>query len=118
MVPTLGAAGCRCRGRDAEILLKLARKLRDFVYDPASSFRGWLKTVAHHAWRDFIDGQSRARTVADDHIRELLQSVEAREDLIQKLEEAFDLRVAGSGQGAGATSRGAAHLGGIPTRGD
>ena len=59
-----------------EILLKLARKLRDFAYDPESSFRGWLKTVAHHAWRDFVDGQKRARTVADDHIWELLQSVE------------------------------------------
>ena len=73
-----------------EILLKLARKLRDFVYDPASSFRGWLKTVAHHAWLDFIDGQKHARAVANEHVRELLQSVEAREDLIQKLEEAFD----------------------------
>ncbi len=40
-----------------EILLKLARKLRDFSYNPESSFRGWLKTVAHHAWRDFVDGQ-------------------------------------------------------------
>jgi len=30
-----------------EILLKLARKLRDFDYNPQSSFRGWLKTVAH-----------------------------------------------------------------------
>jgi len=73
-----------------EILLKLARKLRNFAYDPKSSFRGWLKTVAHHAWRDFADGKPRARAIADDHVWELLQSVEAREDLIQKLEEAFD----------------------------
>jgi RNA polymerase sigma factor (sigma-70 family) len=74
-----------------EILLKLARKLRDFSYDPQSSFRGWLKTVAHHAWRDFVDGrQNLARPIADEHAWELLKSVEAREDLIQKLEEAFD----------------------------
>jgi RNA polymerase sigma-70 factor (ECF subfamily) len=73
-----------------EILLKLARKLRDFAYDPKSSFRGWLKTVAHHAWRDFVDGRRGARATADDHVWELLQSVEAREDLIQKLEQAFD----------------------------
>jgi RNA polymerase sigma-70 factor (ECF subfamily) len=73
-----------------EILLKLARKLRDFAYDPKSSFRGWLKTVAHHAWRDFVDGRGLARPTADEHIWELLQSVEAREDLIQRLEEAFD----------------------------
>jgi RNA polymerase sigma factor (sigma-70 family) len=73
-----------------EILLKLARKLRDFAYNPKSSFRGWLKTVAHHAWRDFVDGQGLVRPSADEHILELLQSVEAREDLVQKLEEAFD----------------------------
>ena len=73
-----------------EILLKLARKLRDFAYDPTSSFRGWLKTVAHHAWRDFVDGRRVGRSTADEQIWELLQSVEAREDLIKKLEEAFD----------------------------
>ncbi len=73
-----------------EILLKLARNLRTFAYNPQSSFRGWLKTVAHHAWRDFVDGQRLRRPIGDEHTWELLQSVEAREDLIQKLEEAFD----------------------------
>jgi RNA polymerase sigma-70 factor (ECF subfamily) len=73
-----------------EILLKLARKLRDFAYDPKSSFRGWLKTVAHHAWRDFVDDQRRNRPIADEHAWERLQSVEAREDLIERLQEAFD----------------------------
>jgi RNA polymerase sigma-70 factor (ECF subfamily) len=73
-----------------DILLKLARKFSDFAYDPSGSFRGWLKTVAHHAWRDFVDGKGRARAAAGEGVWELLQSVEAREDLIQKLEEAFD----------------------------
>ena len=73
-----------------EILLKLARKLREFTYDPEGSFRGWLKTVAHHAWRDFVDGRSLARPATSEPVWELLYSVEAREDLIQKLEEAFD----------------------------
>lgn len=73
-----------------EILLKLARKLRDFAYDPKSSFRGWLKTVAHRAWRDFVDSHGRARAIGEEHIWDLLQSVEAREDLVAKLEEAFD----------------------------
>jgi RNA polymerase sigma-70 factor (ECF subfamily) len=74
-----------------EILAKLARKLRDFAYDPSRSFRGWLKTVAHHTWRDFLDGRHRAQTAAgDSQVSELLQTLEAREDLVQKLEEAFD----------------------------
>jgi RNA polymerase sigma factor (sigma-70 family) len=73
-----------------EILLKLARKLRDFNYDPKSSFRGWLKTVAHHAWRDFVADRTLARPAGSEQIWELLQSVEAREDLFQKLQGAFD----------------------------
>jgi RNA polymerase sigma factor (sigma-70 family) len=76
-----------------DILVKLARKLRDFTYDPKSSFRGWLKTVAHHTWQDFTDGQRRGRAVVSDRMRELLQSLEARNDLIQELEEAFDFEL-------------------------
>ena len=69
---TAGAGSGGLQDADAEdvaqeILLKLARKLRDFAYDPKSSFRGWLKTVAHHAWRDFVDGRSRARPAGDEH---------------------------------------------------
>lgn len=73
-----------------DILLKLARKLRDFEYDPKSSFRGWLKTVAHHAWRDFVDDREIARPSGDERVWGVLHSVEARDDLLQKLEEAFD----------------------------
>jgi RNA polymerase sigma-70 factor (ECF subfamily) len=77
-----------------DILVKLAQKLRDFAYDPARSFRGWLKTVAHHAWRDFVTSR-RHRDAAGggDKVQGLIQTVEAREDLIQKLEEAFDLEI-------------------------
>ena len=32
-----------------DVLLKLAEKMQTFDYDPAKSFRGWLKTVARHA---------------------------------------------------------------------
>src|SRR5262245_51860813 len=71
-----------------DILVKLARKLRAFTYDPSRSFRGWLKTLAHHAWRDFADSPRRAQTAAGDgQAWQLLQSLEAREDLVQKLEE-------------------------------
>src|SRR5207302_450725 len=42
-----------------QVLVKLAAKVGDFRYDPSKSFRAWLKTVAHHAWRDFVDGQHR-----------------------------------------------------------
>jgi RNA polymerase sigma-70 factor (ECF subfamily) len=74
-----------------DILMKLARKLRDFAYDPSRSFRGWLKTLAHHAWRDFVDSTRRAQAAAGDaRVWELLQTLAAREDLVQKLQQAFD----------------------------
>src|SRR5262249_18502540 len=73
-----------------DILVKLAQKLRTFAYDPSRSFLGWLKTVAHHAWRDFVDGRRARAAAGDRHGWELLQALEAREDLVQKLEEAFD----------------------------
>src|SRR5436189_87010 len=52
------------------------------------------KTVAHHAWRDFEDGRRRARAAtADSASQESILTLEAREDLVQKLEEAFDLEL-------------------------
>ena len=73
------------------VLLKLAARMKDFAYDPAKSFRAWLKTVAHHAWRDFVDSRRRA-AVADggSAALDLLHTAEAREDLEHRLEEQFD----------------------------
>jgi RNA polymerase sigma-70 factor (ECF subfamily) len=76
------------------ILVKLTQKLRGFAYDPSRSFRGWLKTVAHHTWRDFEDSRCRAHAATGDRqAQELILTLEAREDLGQKLEEAFDLEL-------------------------
>src|SRR4029077_6158414 len=77
-----------------DILVKLTEKLRAFTYDPSRSFRGWLKTVAHHAWRGFTDSPLHAPGAAgDSRVPELMLTLEAREDLAQKLEEAFDLEL-------------------------
>src|ERR1700730_15818103 len=68
------------------ILMKLTQKLRTFAYDPSRSFRGWLKTVAHHAWRDFQDSRRSAQHATDDNqVQERMLTLEAREDLIQRL---------------------------------
>jgi RNA polymerase sigma-70 factor (ECF subfamily) len=77
-----------------DILVKLSQRLRAFAYDPSRSFRGWLKTVAHHAWRDFDDRRRHARRAASDtRVQKLMLTVEAREDLTQRLERAFDLEL-------------------------
>jgi RNA polymerase sigma-70 factor (ECF subfamily) len=77
-----------------DILVKLIQTLRAFTYDPSGSFRGWLKTVAHHAWRDFADSRRQLqRGSGDTVVQQKLLSLEAREDLAKKLEEAFDLEI-------------------------
>src|SRR5215469_12910 len=63
------------------ILLKLTQRLRTFEYDPSRSFRGWLKTVAHHAWRDFVDSRRGWADAGDGQVLELMRTLEAREDL-------------------------------------
>jgi RNA polymerase sigma-70 factor (ECF subfamily) len=73
------------------VLLKLAVRMKEFVYDPSQSFRAWLKKVAYHAWLDFLDGRRAAnRGQGGSDVFALLESVEAREDLLQRMEEGFD----------------------------
>jgi RNA polymerase sigma factor (sigma-70 family) len=77
-----------------DILVKLIQKLRAFTYDPSRSFRGWLKTLTHHAWRDFADSRLQAQRAAGTaQGQDLMLTLEAREDLARKLEEAFDLEL-------------------------
>ena len=73
------------------VLLKLAEKMKTFAYDPAKSFRGWLKTIAHHAWVDFQAGRARpGRGSGDSKVLDVLESVAARDELVQQLEAQFD----------------------------
>jgi|SRR5262245_220209 len=73
------------------VLLILAEKMRDFDYDPAGSFRGWLRTVTQNAWKKLASRQHRAGAGSGDTvIDDLLQTVAARDDLLAKLEEEFD----------------------------
>jgi RNA polymerase sigma-70 factor (ECF subfamily) len=73
------------------VLLRLAEKLRAFRYDPARSFRAWLKTLTYHAWSDFLASRRRPGAGSGDSaVWEVLHSVEARDDLCARLEEEFD----------------------------
>src|SRR5438552_1018276 len=47
----------------ARVLSKLVTALRDFVYDPAGRFRGWLKRVVENEVRSFY--RQRARRPGD-----------------------------------------------------
>ena len=73
------------------VLLTLAERMRHFDYDPAGSFRGWLRTVTLNAWRKLAASQRRAGAGSGDSVVDrLLQTVAARDDLVAKLEEEFD----------------------------
>jgi RNA polymerase sigma-70 factor (ECF subfamily) len=83
-----------------EVLTRLVQKLRAFTYEPRrGTFRGWLKTLTHHAWSDYLDSQRRDGVGSGDpEVFARLQSLEAREGLLESLEEAFDLEVLAEAQ--------------------
>jgi RNA polymerase sigma factor (sigma-70 family) len=81
------------------VLLKLAHHLRSFVYDPGRRFRGFLRTTAHNACKDYLESKRRAVAAsADTGIFAVLESLQARDDLAARLEEAFDLERLGVAQ--------------------
>jgi RNA polymerase sigma-70 factor (ECF subfamily) len=70
------------------ILLELARQMAGFRYDPAGSFRGWLKTVAYRAWCKFLEARGRPGLGSGDSaVAAQLDSVAAGDDLLQRVEE-------------------------------
>jgi RNA polymerase sigma-70 factor (ECF subfamily) len=73
------------------VLVKLAEKMRTFSYDPSRSFRAYLKTLTHYAWCDFLESRKRPGAGSgDSHVLQALQSVEARDDLLEHLHAEFD----------------------------
>jgi RNA polymerase sigma factor (sigma-70 family) len=76
------------------VLVKLAAKMRTFAYDPGRSFRAWLKTVAHHAWRDFLDSRASPGVVGNgDTVHDALASLAARDDLLREMDALFEREV-------------------------
>ncbi len=73
------------------VLLILAEKMGEFTYDANGSFRAWLKTVARHAWSKFVTARSRVgRGSGDSTVVSLLNSIESRDDLANRLEDEYD----------------------------
>jgi RNA polymerase sigma factor (sigma-70 family) len=73
-----------------DVLLKLNGLMARFVYDSSGSFRGWLKTLTHHAWRDLAAERRRSRLGAGDRsVSVLLESLQAGDDLVEQLDAEF-----------------------------
>ncbi|MFO0957096.1 MAG: sigma-70 family RNA polymerase sigma factor [Isosphaeraceae bacterium] len=74
-----------------EVLIRVARQMRTFEYQRGKSFRAWLKTVTKRAWIDWQEaGRKPGRGTGDSDNQSALESVEAREDLVARLEADFD----------------------------
>ncbi len=70
------------------VLLKLAQHMRTFAYDPKRSFRAYLKTVTHHAWRDLMESRKLGQVGSgDSQIGRLLDEQKAPDDLNEALDE-------------------------------
>jgi RNA polymerase sigma-70 factor (ECF subfamily) len=73
------------------VLTRLAQKMRTLAYDRGRSFRGWLKTLTDHACSDLLRARRRPGAgTGDSQAAELLQTVTARADLAQRLDEEYD----------------------------
>jgi RNA polymerase sigma factor (sigma-70 family) len=86
----------RLQEADAEdvtqaVLARLSARMRTFTHDPTKSFRGYLLTLARYAWCDFLEGRKQpgAAGVGSD-VRGLLETVEAGDDLVRRLDDQFD----------------------------
>src|SRR5262245_32363600 len=84
----------RLQEADAEdvtqaVLLRLSARMRTFIRDPAKSFRAYLRTLARYAWCDFLE-TSRQTGAGGSEVLGLLYTVEAGDDLEQRLSEQFD----------------------------
>ena len=75
------------------VLSKLAVHMRHFAYDPSRSFRSWLRAVALNAWRDSLDARRPDAASGETEILERLHGLQARDDLMRRLEEQFDLEL-------------------------
>jgi RNA polymerase sigma factor (sigma-70 family) len=76
-----------------DVLVKLVAAIRKLQYDPDRSFRAWLKTVTQHALSDFVASRRKDPGRIAASIDVIAESAEAKTDLQQRLEHAFDAEV-------------------------
>ena len=97
------------------VLLKLSGLMATFAYDPSRSFRGWLKTLTHHAWRDLVAESKRGGIGSgDSRMGEFFENLQAGDDLVEHLEEEFRRELMDQAMAAGAAAGCAADLGRFP----
>jgi RNA polymerase sigma factor (sigma-70 family) len=75
------------------VLTKLAVQMGRFEYDPAGSFRNWLRTLVERAALDLLSARARVVGNGTAQTVQILANLEARDDLVHRLEAEFDLEL-------------------------
>jgi RNA polymerase sigma-70 factor (ECF subfamily) len=73
-----------------QVLVRLLGAMKKYHYDPAPGFRGWLKTVTHNAWLDFVGSRPRTAGKDSEHLASIADSHDALDDLENQMEQAFE----------------------------
>jgi RNA polymerase sigma-70 factor (ECF subfamily) len=76
-----------------QVLTRVFLQLPKFRYDPSGSFRGWLRTIVHHAAHDALAAAPRDAGAGGTESLRLLDNLEARSDLVRRIEREFDLEL-------------------------
>ena len=77
-----------------EVLVKLARRLGKFDYDPNQTFRGWLRRVTENAVIDFCREATARKPLRHSALTmDQLLHVEARASLSESLADTYDLEL-------------------------
>lgn len=71
------------------VLTKLTERMKSFRYNPQRSFRAYLRTMTQRVWSDLVAVYQRGG-LPGDQLSQLLNNLEAREDLERRLSEDFD----------------------------
>lgn len=97
--PLIAAWGRRWGLQEADVadvgqtvLLRLAERLGTFEYDPAKSFRAYIKTLAKYAWLDLLEARRKpgAGGSGETAVLQSLDQVAARDELSDRLADEFD----------------------------
>ena len=85
-----GSQNCDADDVTQEVLVKLLKAMSKSQYDPARSFRPWLKAVTHNAWNDFVASRRAGSAETSDGLDAIADSSDALADLEERMEDAFN----------------------------
>ncbi len=72
------------------VLIQFWRQVQRFQYDPSRPFRGWLRTLVHSAWCDFVEGRRGwQQGMGGSGVLSHLESIAARDDLAAEMDQEY-----------------------------